>query len=233
VRIAAAADLTLAFEELGQSYGRTTGHEVTFSFGSTGLLAKQLLQGAPFDVFAAANVAFVDQVVAAGACDGTTRAPYARGRIAVWSRRGTTESPRHLAELAAERFARIAIANPEHAPYGQAARQALEAAGIWEMVSPRLVLAENVRQALQFAETGNADAAIVALSLVATRRDEQWFLVEEGAHRPIDQTLVVCERGGNRAGGLSFARYVASPEGRAVMRRHGFVLPGEAAPRVP
>lgn len=231
VRVAAASDLTLAFEELGEDFERTTGQHVTFSFGSTGLLAKQLRQGAPFDVFAAANVSFVDEVVAAGACDGSTRAPYGRGRIVVWSR-GGVEPPKDLAELADPRFRRIALANPEHAPYGQAAREALEAAGLWSVVQPRLVLGENVRQALQFAETGNADVAIVALALVAGRRDEPWFVVEEAAHHPIDQTLVVCDNGPNRAGGLEFARFVASPEGRPVMRRHGFVLPGEAVLQV-
>jgi molybdate transport system substrate-binding protein len=227
VRVAAAADLTLAFEELGRNFERQTGRAVTFTFGSTGLFAKQLREGAPFDVFAAANVSFVDEVVAAGACDGATKAPYARGRIAVWTRRGAVAPPARVADLADARFHRIAIANPEHAPYGQAARQALEQVGLWSGLEPRLVLAENVRQTFQFAETGNVDAAIVALALVVNDHENPWLLVDETLHRPIDQALAVCTRGNNRTGGEDFARFVDSESGRAVMRRHGFLLPGE------
>jgi molybdate transport system substrate-binding protein len=231
IRVAAAADLTLAFEALGRDFERQTGRQVTFSFGSTGLLAKQLREGAPFDVFAAANAAFVDEVVAAGACDGATKAPYARGRIAVWTRRGSVAAPEAVADLGDARFTRIAIAHPEHAPYGQAARQALSHAGIWSTVEPRIVLGENVRQTLQFAETGNVEAAIVALALVADDRDNPWLLVDESMHHPIDQALVVCTRGGNREGGESFARFVNAEGGRAVMRRYGLLLPGESLSR--
>lgn len=233
VRVAAAADLSVAFEELGRRFEQHTGRPVVFSFGSTGLLAKQLREGAPFDVFAAANVSFVDEVVKAGACDGATKAPYARGRIAVWTKRGTIPPPATLADLGDARFRRIAIANPEHAPYGQAARQALEQAGVWKAAEPRLVLGENVRQTLQFAETGNVDAAIVALALVANDRDNPWFIIDEAMHRPIEQALVVCTHGESRAGGDVFAHFVSSAEGRAVMRRFGFLLPGESVAQAP
>lgn len=225
VRVAAAADLTLAFEALGRAFEQETGRPVSFTFGSTGLLAKQLGEGAPFDVFAAANASFVDQVVSAGACDGATKAPYARGRIAIWTKQGTIAPPAGIAELAEARFTRIAIANPEHAPYGQAAREALEQAGIWATVAPRLVFGENVRQTLQLAETGNVEAAIVALSLVVNDEDDPWVLVDDTLHRPIDQALVVCRGGSEREGGEAFARFVTSAAGRTVMRRHGFVLP--------
>lgn len=227
VRVAAAADLSVAFQELGRSFERETGRPVVFSFGSTGLLAKQLREGAPFDVFAAADASFVDEVVAAGACDGATKALYARGRIAVWTKRGTTEPPRSLADLADARFRRLAIANPEHAPYGQAAQQALEHVGIWRTIKQRLVLGENVRQTFQFAETSNVDAAIVALALVAHDRENPWILIDEAMHRPIEQALAVCTRGKSREGGDAFARFVSSEEGRTTMRRFGFLLPAE------
>ena len=233
VRVAAAADLSLAFEALGQDFERQTGQAVSFSFGSTGLLAKQLAEGAPFDVFAAANADFVDEVVAAGACDGQTKAPYGRGRIAVWAPPGGVAAPTSLAELGEARFTRIAIANPEHAPYGQAAKEALTQAGVWGAVEPKLVLGENVRQTLQFAESGNVDAAIVALALVVADTDNPWLLVDEALHRPIDQALVVCGRGDNRAGGEAFARFIGSEAGRAQMRRFGFLLPGEGPPPRP
>ncbi|MCC7542505.1 MAG: molybdate ABC transporter substrate-binding protein [Deltaproteobacteria bacterium] len=228
VRVAAAADLTAAFGELGPLFERASGRRVTFTFGSSGLLARQLREGAPFDAFAAANHAFVDDVVRAGACLGATKVRYARGRIVVWSRRSSTAArPRTLAELTDARFRRIAIANPEHAPYGVAAKQALEAAGVWDTVRPRLVFGENVRQTLQFAETGNVEVAIVALSIAIPARDGDWFVVDEGLHRPLDQALVVCRRGAAVEGGRAFARFVAAPAGRNVMRRFGFVLPGE------
>jgi molybdate transport system substrate-binding protein len=246
VRVAAAADLALAFGELGESFTRDTGQSVVFSFGSTGLLAKQLEEGAPFDLFAAANVSFVDRVVAAGACDGATQAPYARGRIAIWSRGDKSAPPTRLEDLADlpdltdladladqpdRRFRHIAIANPEHTPYGQAAKEAMRTAGVWDRIAPRLVFGENVRQTLQFAETGNADVAIVALSLVILDTKNPWTLIPEALHPPIDQALVVCDRGGNRNGGLAFARYVNSESGRRVMRRYGFLLPGESVPQ--
>lgn len=227
IRVAAAADLGLAFEDLGRSFEQHTGQRVNFSFGSTGLLAKQLREGAPFDVFAAANQSFVDEVVTAGACDGATKAAYARGRIAVWTKKGTMPPPKSLAELADPRFVRIAIANPEHAPYGRAAREALESAGAWRAIEPRLVLGENVRQTFQLAQTGNVEAAVVALALVVNDHENPWLLVEQSSHRPIDQALVVCGRGSNRAGGSAFARFVNSEGGRAIMRRYGFLLPGE------
>jgi len=233
LRVAAAADLTLAFEELGKTFEKQTGQPVTFSFGSTGLLAKQIGEGAPFDVFAAANVSFVDEVVAKGACDGASKAKYARGRIAIWTKRGGVAPPSAVAELADARFVRIAIANPEHAPYGQAAQQALEQAGVWSALQPRLLRGENVRQTLQLGESGNAEAAIVALALVVNDRDNPWLLVDESMHRPIDQGLVVCRRGSNPSGGEAFARFVNAEAGRAVMRRYGFLLPGESLAQRP
>lgn len=225
IRVAAAADLTRAFEELGQAFEKQTGQRVIFSYGATGLLAKQLREGAPFDVFAAANTSFVDEVVRAGVCDGATQRPYARGHLVVWTKKGGMAPPTTLAELADARFKRIAIANPDHAPYGMAAKQALETLGLWDKLKPRLVLGENVRQALQFAETGNVDAAIVARSLVVEDKDNPTLPVDETRHRPIDQSLVVCTRGQNRQGGQRFADFLASDEGKAIMGRYGFALP--------
>jgi molybdate transport system substrate-binding protein len=227
VRVAAAADLTAAFDEMGRTFESQTGLDVTFTFGSTGLLTKQLKEGTPFDMFAAANESFVEQAITAGACDGATKAPYARGRIAIWAKHGGVALPKNVAELADERFKRIAIANPEHAPYGQAAKEALEHENVWESIQPRLVLGENVRQTLQFAKTGNVEVAIVALSLVVKDKGNPWLLIDEALHRPIDQALVVCTRGSNRAGGDAFAKFVNSEAGRDAMRGFGFLLPGE------
>ncbi|HYQ17903.1 MAG TPA: molybdate ABC transporter substrate-binding protein, partial [Polyangiaceae bacterium] len=166
LQVAAAADLSVAFEEMGKLFESRTGQHVTFSFGASGALAKQLSEGAPFDLFAAASAAFVDSTVKAGACDGSTKALYARGHLVVWSKKGGVEL-HTLAELTNPDIKHIAIANPEHAPYGKAAKEALVSAKLWPELESKIVQAENVRQALQFAQTGNADVAIVALSLVA------------------------------------------------------------------
>lgn len=215
VRIAAAADLSGAFEELG----KRSEPAPVFSFGSSGLLAKQLAGGAPFDVFAAANRSFVEDAVKSGACDAATLKPYARGRLAVWSKAG----PVKLEELGGEQFKRIAIANPEHAPYGRAAREALGAAGLWERVEPRLVYGENIRQTLQLAQTGNVEVAIVALALV--KEQPNAVVVEAERHQPIIQALALCKNGQNRAGGEAFVQLLGSEEGRAVLAKYGFEPP--------
>jgi molybdate transport system substrate-binding protein len=218
--VAAAADLANAFEALGHEFA-PNGPKPSFTFGSTGLLAKQLIEGAPFDVFAAADVSFVDRVLEAHVCDPASKALYARGRIVVWLPKDHP-APHDLKELLDDRFVKIAIANPEHAPYGRAAVEALTSAGVYAQVKPKLVYGENVQQALQFANSGNAEAAIVALSL-ARSGDSYWEIPIE-LHKPIDQALVVCSRHPQAA---AFARFVNSPSGRAVMRRYGFLLPGE------
>lgn len=231
VLVAAAADLQGAFTEIGKAFEAESGVAVSFTFGSTGLLAKQIKEGAPFDAFAAANVSFVDDVATAGSCDAKTKARYGRGRIAVWFKKDPKIAPpTSLADLSSPRFAHIAIANPAHAPYGVAAKEALVSAGVWDKVSKGVVLGENVRQTLQLAETGNADVAIVALSLAIPSTNGAWFLVDDKLHAPLDQALVVCTHGANQAGGDAFARYVASPKARAVLQRYGFALPGEAVP---
>jgi molybdate transport system substrate-binding protein len=228
LRVAAASDLASAFPELGAAYEAKTGQAVTFSFGSTGLLAQQIREGAPFDVLAAANVSYVDEVTGAGACDAATKALYARGRLVLVTAGASASKPRALADLGDPGFQRIAIANPEHAPYGMAAKQALERAGIWDRIQARLVYGENIQQVLAFARTGNVDAALVALSLV-TSTGVEYTAVDPALYDPIDQALVVCKGGKKETAGRGFAAFVGSSEGRAIMRRYGFFLPGETS----
>jgi molybdate transport system substrate-binding protein len=228
VQVAAASDLSLAFAELGELFEQRTGQKVTFSFAASGALSKQLGQGAPFDVFAAANASFVDSAVEAGACDGATKTLYAHGHVVVWTRKGDVRVL-SLTDLQKPEIKHIAIANPDAAPYGRAAREALVSVGLWPTLESKIVHAENVRQALQFAQTGNAEAALVALSLVARDDSGTRLLVESKLHGPIAQTLVVCKNGQNRAGGRAFAKLVASSEGQAVLERYGFGTSGEQA----
>jgi len=228
LRVAAAADLGAAFKDVSEAFEKETGKKVETTFGSTGLLAKQIGEGAPFDVFAAANVSFVDDVVKKGACVEESKALYAQGRIVVWSK-DPARLPTRLEELADPRYAHLSMANPEHAPYGRAAQQALKKVGAWDRASARVVYGENVQQAMMFAQTDNADVAIVALSLV--KGQGAYFAIDPALHDPLDQALVVC-KGGSRGAksneARAFVEFVGSPAGRTIMRRYGFLLPGES-----
>jgi molybdate transport system substrate-binding protein len=229
LRVAAAADLAFAFKEVGAAFEKKTGHKVEMSFGSTGLMAKQISEGAPYEVFAAANVSFVDDVVKAGACRGETKVRYAQGRIVMWSPK---EAPKTLEDLRDPRWSKIAVANPEHAPYGRAGKQAMTRAGVWDATSSRVVFGENVQQTLMFAQSGNADVAIVALSL-ATVSGGSMTPIEPSLHAPLEQAMVVCngqKNGAKREAAEALVAFVGSPEGRAIMRRFGFLLPGEIPP---
>jgi molybdate transport system substrate-binding protein len=195
-------------------------------------LAKQVEQGAPFDLFLAANVDFVDRVVKAGACDGATVERYARGRLVIWVK-GADGAQLGLSSLVDERFKHIAIANPEHAPYGKAAREALTKAGVWDRLARRMVYGENVQQAQQLAQSGNADVAIVGLSLALGASTGSWAMVDEALYSPLDQALVVCKHGTNAASARQLAEFLRAPSGRVILRKYGFLLPGEALAQAP
>ena len=228
IKVAAASDLARAFEEVGKAFHEETGIRATFNFKSTGLLAKQIEEGAPFDLFAAANIQFVDDVIAAGACDGATKALYARGRIVAYSR---GEAPASLEELTDPKYKKIGIANPEHAPYGMAARQALVKLGLWDRLESKLALGENVQVPMQWAKTGDVDVAIVALSLAVVADGGTSLPIDPSLHEPLDQALVVCGKGPAADSARKFAAFVSSPAGREIMNRYGFLLPGETAAR--
>lgn len=233
LKIAAASDLAFAFQDIAAAFENETGHRVILSMGSTGQFAKQLIEGAPFDVFAAANVSFVDDTVKAGVCDGKTQSMYGQGRLVMWSSKAVgLSAPADLAALASdERIVKVAIANPEHAPYGKAAQEAMTTAGVWAAVKPKLVYGENIQQTMKYAQSGNAEVAIVALSLALASKDGDYKLVDPKLHNEINQAIVVCGNGKDAArasAARAFVDYVGSPEGRATMKRFGFVLSGES-----
>jgi len=228
--VAAAADLAPAFEELGREFQPTHKIKVVFSFGSSGLLAKQIENGAPMDLFAAANTDYIDQLDKQGLIVPDTRTIYARGRITLWTRKDSPQRIEKISDLTRPEVKRIAIANPDHAPYGMAAREALQRAGIWDSVKSKLVYGENIRQTLQYAETGNVEVAIVAQSL-SLQSDGQWFLIPEELHRPLDQALAVIKGTKNEREAREFAQFVMGSEGRAIMRKYGFTLPRESVVR--
>lgn len=224
--VSAAADLTLAFQELGALFEQETGTRVICNFGSTGQLAQQIELGAPVDLFAAANVAFIEELEKQGLILPDTKARYARGRITLWARADNSFPLTRLEDLTRPEVRRVAIANPDHAPYGMAAREALQAAGVWDAVQPKLVLGENIRQALLYAETGNVEAAIVALSL-SVQGEGRWVLIPQELHQPLDQALAVIKGTRYEREARRFAAFINGPEGRPIMRKYGFTLPGE------
>jgi molybdate transport system substrate-binding protein len=224
VRVAAAADLGKAFVEVGDAFRARTGIEASFQFGSSGALAKQISEGAPFYLFAAASKKFAQQALASGRCDGATARLYGRGRIAIWTRNGT-KPPANLNELTDERWKTIAIANPDHAPYGLAATQALERAGLWDRLRDRIVHAENVQVTLVYARDGNADAAIVALSLAIGTEGGSYTIIDEKLHDPLEQQLVVCGTGREAEHARKLGDFISSTDGRAIMSRYGFTAP--------
>jgi molybdate transport system substrate-binding protein len=224
--IAAAADLQFAFQDIAEIYEQETGQQVRLVFGSTGQLTQQIEHGAPYDLIAAANQEYVDRLLRQDLVLPDSIKLYARGRIVLAVNRQTGLALEKLEDLLDPSIRHIAIANPEHAPYGLAAQQALQTAGLWEQVQDKLVLGENVRQALQFVQTGDAQAGIIALS-VANVPEITWTLIDEGLHAPLDQSLAVLTSAKEPELAAQFAAYINGETGRPIMRQYGFVLPGE------
>ncbi|MFB3825223.1 MAG: molybdate ABC transporter substrate-binding protein [Bryobacteraceae bacterium] len=211
---AAAADLARAQTELSQSLARDTGCSLRFSLGSSGMLARQIENGAPFDVYLSANQLFVEQLTASRKLLPGSVRTYAVGRLGLWSRSGRIRSPEDLLKVR-----HVAIPNPLHAPYGVAAREALRKLGLWDRISGRIVYGENVQQAFQFAQTGNAEAVITAWALVY---DRGGILLPAALHAPIRQAGGVVSASGNREAALRFLEWLTSPRGKQVLRRYGF-----------
>jgi molybdate transport system substrate-binding protein len=222
--VAAASDLAPAFAEIARAFESSHKTRVVLVFGSTGMLTRQFEHGAPMDLFAAANVSYIDQLEQKGLILPDSKAVYARGRITLWTSSGSTLRLEKISDLARPEVQRIAIANPDHAPYGLAARQALETAGIWNAVQQKLVYSDNVRQALQYAETGNVEVAIVALAL-SIPSTGRWSLIPEELHKPIDQGLAIMKVTKNEEAAQAFAAFLSGAEGRAILQNYGFSFP--------
>jgi molybdate transport system substrate-binding protein len=228
--IAAAADLKFALSEIAGTYEKETGKAVKLSFGSSGNFARQIPQGAPFELFLSADEDYILKLAGQGWLrdEGCL---YAIGRIALLVPHGSKlVADSELKDLAAAvddgRVQRFAIANPEHAPYGRAARAALRQAGLWEKLQGKLVLGENVAQAAQFATSGSAQGGIVAWSLVKSpevARLGTAALIPEGWHPPLRQRMALTRQAGVEA--TRFYDYLQQAAARAVFERHGFSLP--------
>jgi molybdate transport system substrate-binding protein len=224
--VAAASDLQVAFTEIGALFEEETGHVVIFSFGSTGNLATQIENGAPFDVYAAANVAFVDDLIEKGFVEGETKTLYGVGRIVLASNIDSGVDLQELHDLLDPEIQHVAIANPEHAPYGMAAREALISAGIWDELRPKLVYGENIRQALQFVQTGNAEAGIIALS-IAEVPEISWTMIDDSLHAPLLQAMGVVSNRPHQEASMEFVDFVIGPQGREILEKYGFAPPDQ------
>lgn len=228
--VAAAADLKFALGEIAEHYEKETGRSVKLAFGSSGNFARQIPQGAPFDLFLSADEDYILKLAAQGFLRDEG-ALYAIGRIALLVPHGSPlkadDALRDLlAALADGRLRRFAIANPEHAPYGRAARAALQRVGAWDALQGKLVLGENVAQAAQFATSGSAQGGIVAWSLVKSpevARLGPAVLLPEHWHPPLRQRMALTRRAGAEA--RQFYDYLQQPAARAVFERYGFALP--------
>jgi molybdate transport system substrate-binding protein len=227
--VSAASNLLLAFEELGQEYQQQTGTPVVFNFAASGQLAQQIEQGAPVDLFVSADVGYVKDLAAKGRAVPDSVQIYARGRLTIWTRADSKLDIQTVQDLLKPEVRRIAIANPEHAPYGVVARQALQAAEVWDMIQNKLVLGENVRQTLQYAETGDVDVAIIPLSLSVTS-EGHWALVPQDLHAPIDQALAVVADSPRQSVARDFAAFIAGPKGRDILSKYGYELPEVGSP---
>jgi molybdate transport system substrate-binding protein len=230
--IAAAASLKFALEEIAAQFRADEGRELRLAFGSSGNVTRQIKQGAPFEMFLSADEESVFHLADAGRTVDRGIV-YAVGRLALFAPHGSPlKVDAGMADLggavADGRVTRFAIANPEHAPYGRAAAEALRHQGLWEAVKPTLVLGENVAQAMQFATSGSAQGAIVPYSLSIAPQAQPlgtFALLPQAWHEPLRQRMVLLRGAGLTA--KAFYAYVQQAPARAIFRRYGFVLPGE------
>ncbi len=227
--IAAASDLQFALTEIAQRFEANTRQQLRLTFGSSGNFQRQIIQGAPFELYLSADEAYVTALVKAGLTRDKGQL-YALGRIALLLPAGANISPdTGLVDLRRAimdgRLKRFAIANPQHAPYGRAAREALLQAGLWALIKPHLVYGENASQAARFATSGSTQGGIIPDSLArvpAVRGDGQYLLLPAAMHSPLRQRMVLLRRAGPVA--EAFYAYIQSPEARKILARYGFAL---------
>ena len=233
ISIAAAADLQFAMRDLAAQFEKETETRVDVTYGSSGNFFSQMQNGAPFDLFFSADIEYPRKLESAGLAEHGTLYEYAVGRIAIWTpadakvdvaRQGWNA----LLDAAVQK---IAIANPEHAPYGRAAVAALQKAGIYEQVKAKLVYGENISQAAQFVQSGNAQAGIVAMSLAVSpgMKEGQRWEIPADMHPSIQQGAVVLKSAKNKERARAFLEFVKSEAGRATLSRYGFTFPGANA----
>ena len=231
ITVAAAADLKFAMDEIVATFKKANaGNEVDVIYGSSGKFHTQIQQGAPYDLYFSADIGFPRELAKEGFAASEVK-PYAFGRIVLWSA-NLDASKMTLESLLDPKIARVAIANPKHAPYGKRAEEALRAAGLWEKVEPKLVYGENIAHTAQFVQTGNAQVGVIALALAVNPELASkggYWLIPDKLHAPLEQGYIITKRAEGNALAKRFADYMGGKPARAVMTKYGFVLPGEVA----
>src|ERR1700687_6030644 len=230
--VAAAADMSGALPQLVETYTKKTGQTVKVTLGSSGNLTNQIRNGAPFDVFFSADEEYPQQLIAEGLASKDTLYRYAVGRLVLWV---PGDSPLDLPKLGMKALLdpsvkKISIANPAHSPYGRAAEAALRHFGIYNQVSSRLVLGENVSQAAQFVESGNAQAGLIALlhALAPAMKDKgRYWTVPLDAYPTLNQAAVVLSRSQQSSAAREFLEFVRGPEATSLLASYGFSVPGD------
>lgn len=228
--LAAASDLKFAIEEVAARFEKETGHKLRLVFGSSGNFKTQILQGAPFHLFMSADEGFVYELSDAGKTEDRGRT-YAIGRIGIMVPPGSPLKPDgELKDLGSAlkdgRVQKFAIANPDHAPYGTRAKEALQHAGLWDAIQPKLVLGENISQTAQFATSGSTQGGIIALSLalaLAVAKTGSFQLIPEAWHKPLKQRMVLVK--GAPPAAKAFYDYISTPPAQEIMVRYGFAMP--------
>ncbi len=232
IRAAAAADLQFAMPDLAAQFEKQTGTKVSVTYGSSGNFFSQLQNGAPFDLFFSADIEYPRKLESAGIAEPGTLYRYAVGRVVIWAPADAKVDVARLAwnALLDSSVQKIAIANPEHAPYGRAAVAALQKAGIYEQVKTKLVYGENISQAAQFVQSGNAQAGIVAMSLAVSpgmKTGKLWEIPAD-MHPAIEQAAVVLKGAKNKNGARAFLEFAKSEVGRATLSKYGFTFQAAA-----
>jgi len=227
--VAAASNLVYALDELNAGFQRIAPDvELSVSTGASGNLVAQIGNGAPFDVFLSADLDYPRALIRSGHAVPESLTTFAVGRLVLWTTRPDLEIPTLAAAVRSPDVRSIAIAQTETAPYGRAARQSLEKAGLWNEARPKLVTGENVTQTAQFVETGNADAGLVALSLVLSPRLKErgrWTEIPADQYAPLDQGMILTRRGAANPAAARYLAYLRGPEARKILERFGYGVP--------
>jgi molybdate transport system substrate-binding protein len=227
ITVAAAADLNTALTEMASAYQKESGQQVRLSFGSSGNLCTQIENGAPFDVFLSADLGYPRKLIAADLADRSSLYVYAIGRIVLWVPAASPLDLEHqgVRILLDPSVKRIAIANPEHAPYGRAAVAALKKLGVYDQIRDRLVLGENIAQAAQFVESGNAQAGVVAYAhaiLPAMKNAGKYWEFPLNSYPPLEQGAVIVSRSPHKQAAEEFLLYLKGAQARSILRTFGF-----------
>lgn len=222
--IAAAANISEALEEIRSAYSAKYSVKLVFSFGASGSLAQQIRNGAPFDLLVSADVGTVAKLLEEGWILLGTVKIYARGQLVLWTEESTRVRLNSLEDVLQPAVERIAIAQPATAPYGRAAVEALKAAGLWERVKDKVIYAENVNQAQQYAATRNTDVTFIPLALVH-RAPGRYVRVDEKLHMPIDQALGIIRNSAHHAAAKEFAEFLLGEQGRVILKKFGYTFP--------